>query len=141
MKDINKILANVHFKWKMFFLMMQRNNTFLRKHVSMKLLEVSLECLHFSFMLSEGRVKSPYFLPVWWDVSNMTVFIFITGWQETNGELVNLFNGLLNLYTFGLLGFYLRISELLSFQQKVSCFSAIVYWEQVTLLIWWWCLL
>jgi hypothetical protein len=28
------------------------------EHVSMKLLEVSLSCLHFSFMFSEGEVKS-----------------------------------------------------------------------------------
>jgi hypothetical protein len=40
---------------------MRRNNTFLQKHVSMKLLEVSLSCLHFSLMFSEGEVKSPYF--------------------------------------------------------------------------------
>ena len=32
--------------------------TFLRKHVS-------LSCLHFSLMFSEGEVKSPYFLQVW----------------------------------------------------------------------------
>jgi hypothetical protein len=40
----------------------------LRKHVSMTLLEVSLPCLHFSIMVSEGEVKSPYFLHVclWW---------------------------------------------------------------------------
>ena len=28
----------------------------------MKLLEVSLSCLHFSLMFSEGEVKSPYFI-------------------------------------------------------------------------------
>jgi hypothetical protein len=33
-------------------------NTYLRKHVS-------LSCLHFSLMFSEGEVKSPYFLQVW----------------------------------------------------------------------------
>ena len=33
--------------------------TFLRKHVS-------LSCLHFSLMFSEGEVKSPYFLQMWW---------------------------------------------------------------------------
>ena len=32
--------------------------TFLRKHVS-------LSCLHFSLMFSEGEVRSPYFLQVW----------------------------------------------------------------------------
>ena len=34
------------------------NPTFLRKHVS-------LSCLHFSLMFSEGEVKSSYFLQVW----------------------------------------------------------------------------
>jgi GT2 family glycosyltransferase len=43
-----------------------KNPTFLRKHVSMTLLEVSLSCLHFSLMISEREVKSPYFLQVWW---------------------------------------------------------------------------
>ena len=51
MKDINKILAKTHFKC-------EKNPTFLRKHVS-------LSCLHFSLMFSEGEVKSPYFLQVW----------------------------------------------------------------------------
>ena len=40
---------------------MRRNSTFLQKHVSMKLLEVSLSCLHFSLMFSVGEVKSPCF--------------------------------------------------------------------------------
>jgi site-specific DNA-adenine methylase len=41
-------------------LQMQKSEkpTFLRKHIS-------LSCLHFSLMFSEGEVKSPYFLPVW----------------------------------------------------------------------------
>ena len=42
-----------------------KKKTFLQKHVSMKLLEVSLSCLHLPLMLSEGEVKSPYFLQVW----------------------------------------------------------------------------
>ena len=33
---------------------------------SMKLLEVSLSCLHFSLMFSKGEVNSPCFLQVWW---------------------------------------------------------------------------
>ena len=37
-----------------------------KKHVSMKLLEVSLWCLHFSIMFSEWEVTSLYFLQVWW---------------------------------------------------------------------------
>jgi hypothetical protein len=37
----------------------EKNPTFLRKHVS-------LSCLHFSLIFSEGEVKSPYFLQVWW---------------------------------------------------------------------------
>jgi hypothetical protein len=36
------------------------------KHVSTKLLDVSLSCLHFSLVFSEGEVKSPCFLQVWW---------------------------------------------------------------------------
>ena len=45
MKDINKISANEHFKC--IFLMIRRKSTFLRKCVSIKLLEVSLSCIHF----------------------------------------------------------------------------------------------
>jgi site-specific DNA-adenine methylase len=36
----------------------EKNPTFWQKHVS-------LSCLHFSLMFSEGEVKSPYFLQVW----------------------------------------------------------------------------
>ena len=64
MKDINKILAKAHFKCK-YKKMMRKKNTLLWNHVSMKLLEVSLSCIHFSLMFSEGEVKSPYFLQVW----------------------------------------------------------------------------
>jgi hypothetical protein len=60
MEDINKILSKAHFKCK-YFKKWCRKNTFLQNHVSMKLLEVCLSCLHFSLMLSEGEVKSPYF--------------------------------------------------------------------------------
>ena len=56
MKDINKISAKEHFKC--IFLMIGRKSTFLRKCVSMKLMEVSLSCIHFSLMLSEREVKS-----------------------------------------------------------------------------------
>jgi hypothetical protein len=49
LKDINKKLAKAHFKCK-FLNMMRRNNTFLQKHVSMKLLEVSLSYLRFSLL-------------------------------------------------------------------------------------------
>ena len=48
--------------------------------------EVSLSGLHFSLMFSEGEVKSPYFLQVWWAlmilifffnfVTNVTVFYY-----------------------------------------------------------------
>jgi hypothetical protein len=51
---IYKILAKTHFKCKKKV----KKPTFLRKHVS-------LSCLHFSLMFSEGEVKSPYFLQVW----------------------------------------------------------------------------
>ena len=54
---------------------MRRNNTFLRKYVSMKLLEVSLSCLHFSLMFSEGEVKSPCFLQVWWALEQYVIYI------------------------------------------------------------------
>jgi len=50
MKDINKVLAKAHFKCICFFKWCKE--TFLQKHVSMKLLEVSLSCLHFSLMFS-----------------------------------------------------------------------------------------
>jgi hypothetical protein len=61
MKDINKTLAKAHFKLNFFL-----NNTFRKHvHVSMKLLEVTLPCLHFSLMFPEGEVKSPCFLQVW----------------------------------------------------------------------------
>jgi len=70
MKDINKILAKAHFKCN-FFLNDAKKQHILQKHVSMKLLEVSPSCLHFSFIFSEGEVKSPYFLKVWWALSSM----------------------------------------------------------------------
>ena len=60
MKDINKILAKTHFKCK-YKKKCEKKNIFLQKHVSMMLLEVSLSCLHFSLMVSEGEVKSPCF--------------------------------------------------------------------------------
>ena len=56
MKDINKISAKEHFKC--IFSMIRRKSKFLRKYVSMKLLEVSLSCIPFSLMLSEREVKS-----------------------------------------------------------------------------------
>ena len=52
MKDVNKILAKAHFKCK-----------YLKKWCEKK---VSLSCLHFSLLFSEGEVKSAYFLQVWW---------------------------------------------------------------------------
>jgi hypothetical protein len=61
---INKILAKAHFKCNLKK-MKARNNTFLQKNVAMKLLEVSLSCLHFSLMFFEGEVKSSCFLQVW----------------------------------------------------------------------------
>ena len=53
MNYINKIIAKAQ--------MWRNNKFFLRKHVSMKLLEVSLSCLHFSLMFSVGEIKSPCF--------------------------------------------------------------------------------
>ena len=45
---------------------MRKNPHILWNHISMKLVEVSLSCLHFSLTFSEGEVKSPCFLQVWW---------------------------------------------------------------------------
>ena len=61
MKDINKILANTHFKCKYIIKNNVKKPIFLQKHVCMTPLEVSLSCLHFSLMASEGEVKSPWF--------------------------------------------------------------------------------
>ena len=55
MKDINKILAKTHFKCK-YKKKCEKTPHILRKHVSITLLEVSLSCLHFSLMISEGEV-------------------------------------------------------------------------------------
>ena len=55
MKDINKILAKTHFKCK------KKVKKHFYENMSMTLLEVSLSCLHFSLMVYEGEVKSPYF--------------------------------------------------------------------------------
>ena len=57
MKDINKILAKAHFKCNLFLNDAKKQIIF-AEHVSMKLLEVSLSCLHFSLMFYEGEVKS-----------------------------------------------------------------------------------
>jgi hypothetical protein len=65
MKDINKILAKAHFKCKYIFLNDAGKKTHFCGIMSVKLLEVSLSCLHFSLMFSEGEVKSSYFLQVW----------------------------------------------------------------------------
>ena len=71
MKEINKIhnvlcISKGTLKMHFVFKMMRRNNTFLLKQVSMKLSEISLSCFHFSLLFSEGEVKSPCFLQVWW---------------------------------------------------------------------------
>ena len=81
MKHINKILAKIHFKCK--YKKNVKKPIFLPKHVSMMLLEVSLSCLHFFLMVSEGEVKSPCFLQVWWAL----------GVQWTN-LLMNLFHSI-----------------------------------------------
>ena len=59
MKDINKILAKIHFKCK--YKKNVKKNPYFCENMSMTLLEVSLSCLHFSFMVSEAEVKSPCF--------------------------------------------------------------------------------
>ena len=55
-------MSKTHFKCKKK--KCEKKNTFLPNHVPMMLLEVSLSCLQFSLMVSEGEVKSPYFLQV-----------------------------------------------------------------------------
>lgn len=65
MKDFNKILAQVHFQFKYKKKTFLRNDIYLWKYISLKLVEVSLSCLHFSFMFCEGEIKSSYFLQVW----------------------------------------------------------------------------
>jgi hypothetical protein len=65
MMEINKILAKTHFKCKFLKMMQKKTPTILRKHVTLKLFEVSLSCLHFSLMFSEGEVKCPYFVQMW----------------------------------------------------------------------------
>ena len=57
MKDIDKILAKAHFKCNLFLNDAKKQIIF-AEHVSMKLLEVSLSCLHFSLMFYEEEVKS-----------------------------------------------------------------------------------
>ena len=66
MKDINKILAKTLQMQILKKKKCEKKNIFLRKHVSMTLLEVSLSCLDFSLMVFEGEVKSPWFLQVCW---------------------------------------------------------------------------
>jgi hypothetical protein len=60
-QEINIRLSKAHFKCK-FILNDAKNQIFWQKHVSMKLLEVSLSCLHFSLIFSNGEVmiKFPY---------------------------------------------------------------------------------
>jgi hypothetical protein len=66
MKDINKgtLQMQMVFKWC-------EETTHFCGNMSMKLLEVSPSCLHFSLMFSEGEVKSPCFLKVWWALNSM----------------------------------------------------------------------
>ena len=45
--------------------MMQKNNTFLQKHISF-ILEVYIQDPHLFLMFSEGEVMSPYFSQLWW---------------------------------------------------------------------------
>jgi hypothetical protein len=64
-KDVNKIISKATLEMQIvFFLNETKKQHMLRKHISMKLLEVSLSCLHFSLMFSEGEVKSLYVLQV-----------------------------------------------------------------------------
>jgi hypothetical protein len=56
----------------------------------MNLLKVSLTCLHFSLMFSEGEVKSPYFLqvllvdiPIQYSVKQCPVVVAILDFRST----------------------------------------------------------
>ena len=80
MKDINKILANAHFKCNIFK-WCEQTVFFWRKLVSKKLLEFPLSCLHFYLMNSEGEVKSPYFLQVWWVLTYTFTYLNITRYK------------------------------------------------------------
>jgi hypothetical protein len=77
MKDINKILAKAYLKCN-FFLNDAKKTTILRKHASMKQLVVSPSCLDFSLMFSEGEVKSPCFLEVWWALISFHLPLFVS---------------------------------------------------------------
>jgi hypothetical protein len=82
-KDINKKLAKALFKCK--FLNMMRRNTFLQKHVSMKLLEVSLSYLRFILSVpDEGHSRN---VPC--PLNNISVFITLSIWlgSEENKSL------------------------------------------------------
>ena len=85
MKDIYKILATTHFKCKKS----KKKNTFLQKHVS-------LSCLHFSLMFSEGEVKSPYFLQVWWALGSLYFYILLL-LMPVSGSVLLLYAGAHNI--------------------------------------------
>lgn len=69
MKEINKILGTFKLEYKTKMIL--RNYTFLKKHDSLKLLKVSLSCLLFCLMFSEGEIISLYFLQVWWALQSI----------------------------------------------------------------------
>ena len=58
MKDIDKILGKMHFKCKYYEKIMERNDTFLWKHVCLKLLEVSSSCNAITSLSCSLREKS-----------------------------------------------------------------------------------
>ena len=69
MKDINKTLANEHFKCKYkennakkqhIFVETYLSKDHLWKHISLRISEVYLSCLHCSLQFSEGEVVSLY---------------------------------------------------------------------------------
>ena len=74
MKDINKILAKAHFKCKYFFLNDAGKKTHFCGIMSLKLLEVSLSCLHFSLMFSGGRSQVSLFFA---SVASPVIYIFL----------------------------------------------------------------
>jgi hypothetical protein len=87
LKKINLNIYTIYFvnfeynneKEKYFKKQWETKNIFLWNHFSMNLVEVSLACLHFSLMFSEGEVKSPCFSQVSNTHSTVLVVIKLSG--------------------------------------------------------------
>ena len=88
MKDINRILAKSHLKCNYFFNYEKKQHIFAETCLYD---EVYLSCLHFSLMFSEGEVKAPCFLQVWWalhnHLKNWIQCWIVFGFTERNNEI------------------------------------------------------